>query len=321
MTSSPNAPGLRHLPLPLFAAPMGVGGLGLAWREAGVVLGAPAAVGESLLAIATALWVGLLALHGARALRWPEALKGDLAHPIRAAFAGAVTIGLMIVAAAVAPYAPGAAQDIWWVAVVGHLAIGVLTVRELLTAPREAATLTPPLLIPLVGNVFAPILGAKLGHVGLSWGLFGIGFLLWALIQPLIMGRLATGPALPERLRPSLAILLAPPAVGCVALVNLTGAFGPAPAMAYGLASFVYVVILGVAPKVLAGPFAVSWWAWTFPSAAFAVATLLAAHAFASALWIALGWITLLASTAIVALVAARTIAAAQAGELLRPEG
>jgi tellurite resistance protein len=43
------AAGLHHLPLPLFAAPMGIGGLGLAWRQAAHGLGAPAAIGEALL--------------------------------------------------------------------------------------------------------------------------------------------------------------------------------------------------------------------------------------------------------------------------------
>jgi tellurite resistance protein len=45
---TPNA-SLAHLPLARFSAPMGVGGLGLAWREAGRGLGAPALVGEGLL--------------------------------------------------------------------------------------------------------------------------------------------------------------------------------------------------------------------------------------------------------------------------------
>jgi tellurite resistance protein len=37
------------------------------------------------------------------------------------------------------------------------------------------------------------------------------------------------GPPLPPRLRPTLAILLVPPAAGALLLADLTGSFGPGP--------------------------------------------------------------------------------------------
>jgi tellurite resistance protein len=311
---------LAHLPLALFAAPMGIGGLGLAWREAGRVLAAPALVGEALLALAGLVWVLLVLLHGVRLARHPEAMHADLCHPIRAAFAGAVTIGLMIVAGGLAPYRPGVAVALWLVAVALHVAIGVWIVHGLLRAPREAATLTPPLLIPLVGNILAPVFGAKLGFETLSWMLFGLGALLWMMIQPLILARLVTGPELPGRLRPTLVILLAPPAVGSLALAALTGGFGPGPLAVLGVAVFVALVLAALAPSFASLPFAMSWWGWTFPTAAFAVAVQAAAHAHGAG-WVApLLWAVLAAASLILLLVAGRTLGAAVTGHLLQPE-
>jgi len=40
-----SAASLAHLPLPPFAVPMGLGGLGLMWREADRVLGVPGLIG------------------------------------------------------------------------------------------------------------------------------------------------------------------------------------------------------------------------------------------------------------------------------------
>lgn len=319
--SHPPAGGLAHLPLPLFAAPMGLGGLGLAWREAGHVLGAPTLVGELLLALAGAVWLLIAGLHLVRAMRHPEALSGDLKHPIRSAFVGAVTIGLMIVAGGFIPYARGVASGLWLAAVVVHLGIGVWTVRGLLTAPREAATLTPPLLIPLVGNILAPVIGAKLGYTELSWALFGLGALLWVLIQPSIINRIATGPTMPDRLKPTLAILLAPPAVGSIALANLTQGFGAGPSAIYGLAAFVAVVLLTIVPIFRRVPFAMSWWGYTFPSAAFSVATSAFTAAHPSGAMVAVSWAVLVAATAIIVTVAAATLKAAAGGHLLVPEG
>ncbi len=312
---------LAHLPLPLFAAPMGLGGLGLAWREAGRVLGAPTLIGEALLALTAVLWLAILALHALRAARHPEALAGDLRHPVRVAFAGAVTIGLMLVAGGLIPYAPDLAASIWLVAALGHLAIAAFTVRDLLTAPRDAAALTPPLLIPLVGNILAPVFGARLGFESLSWVLFGIGTLLWAILQPLLFGRLVTGPALPARLRPTLVILLAPPAVGSLALAQLTGGFGPAALAAFGLALFFALVLAAMAADFARMPFAMSWWGWTFPSAAFAAVAQGVAHAHPAPWQPPLLWALLLAASVILAVVAARTLRAAAAGHLLQPEG
>lgn len=315
-----SAKSLAHLPLPLFAAPMGLGGLGLAWREAAMLLGAPRLVGDVILALAALVWLVVASLHLLRLFRHPEALKGDLRHPVRAAFAGAITIGMMLLAAAALPYAPVAANWLWLVAVVVHLVIGVWTVRGLINAPREAATLTPPLLIPLVGNILAPVIGAKLGWLALSWMLFGIGALLWMMIQPILLWRIVVGPPLPERLRPTLVILLAPPAVGSVALTNLMGGSNPASLIIFGLAVFVAMVLVSLVKTFAKVPYAVSWWAYTFPSAAFAIACFKAAHDLGAA-WIApLLWLVLLAATAIITVVSLCTLRAAARGHLLQPE-
>jgi tellurite resistance protein len=313
--------GLAHLPLALFAAPMGVGGLGLAWREAAHGLGAPALVGEALLLAAGLLWVVITALHLVRLLRHPAALAADLRHPIRSAFAGAVTIGLMIMAGGLMPYARGAAEALWLAAVAGHVAIAAWTVRGLLSAPREAATLTPPLLIPLVGNILAPIFGVRLGFEALSWLMFGIGALLWLMLQPPLLGRLITGPALPPRLRPTLAILLAPPAVGAVALASLTGGFGPGPLALFGLALLLALVLASMVGDFARLPFALSWWGWTFPAAVFVVAAQGATRALPAPWHGPLLWPLLLAASLIVAIVIVATLRAARAGHLLQPEG
>lgn len=319
-TGGARAAKLAHLPFPLFAVPMGFGGLGLGWREAGRALGAPAVIGESLLVTAAIIWGLVALLHVLRALRHPQALGGDLKHPVRSAFAGAISIGLMLVAGGAIPYAPALAAWIWGVAVVLHLVVGVWLFRGLLKAPRDAAALTPPLLIPLVGNVVAPIFGAKLGFTGLSWMLFGVGIVLWASVQPLLLGRIFNGPPLPERLRPTLVIFLAPPAVSSVALAQLTGGFGPVSLALFGYAAFLVLVYLVMIRDFFRVPFAMSWWGLTFPTATFTVAAMLATESHPAEWQGPVLWLVLLAASAILAVVTARTLKALFDGHLLQPE-
>lgn len=321
LQSAAHAASLAHLPLPLFAVPMGVGGLGLAWREAARVLGAPGVVGEGLLGLSVVLWVVILALHAVRLVRHPEALAADLKHPVRSAFAGAVTIGLMIASAALLPHALGLARAVWIVAVVGHVAIAAWTVRDLLVSPREPAALTPPLLIPLVGNILAPVFGVTLGFETASLLMLGLGASLWLFLQPLLFLRLMTGAPLPPKLRPTIVILLAPPAVGALALAQFTGGFGPVPLAVFGFAAFVALVIALLARDLVRAPFALSAWAWTFPVAAFTVAALAAAHAYPAAWQAPVLWGLLALTTVIVGLVFARTAKLAASGALLAPEG
>ncbi|MCY1668220.1 SLAC1 anion channel family protein [Rhizobium sp. SL86] len=317
---SPARGSLQHLPLPLFAVPMGLGGLALAWRDAAVVLGAPVMIGEALMAVAAIAWLVILVAHATRTFLHPSALAGDLVHPIRSAFAGAISIGLLILSGGAIPYSTDLAAGLWLTGVSLHLVVGVWIVRSLLLSPRDAATLTPPLLIPLVGNVLAPIFGAKLGFVTASWMLFGLGALLWLIVQPLILLRLATGPQLPARMRPTLAILLAPPAVGSIALAALTGGFGPGPLAVYALAALIAVVLLTLVPVFRTVPFAMSWWGYTFPAAAFSIASLKVAHHspmdwHGPALWVLLVFVS-----GVIATVSIATLKALWNGHLLQPE-
>lgn len=315
------SPRLQHLPLPLFAAPMGLGGLGLAWREAAITLHLPSMIGEALLALAGLAWLVIALAHLVRAMRHPRALADDLQHPIRSAFAAAVTVGLMILAGGLLPHAPDAAAWLWLLAVVLHLSLAVWIVNGLLSRPREAASLLPPLLIPLVGNILAPAFGARLGFENLSWMLFGIGALLWVLIQPTMLSRIISGPPLPERMRPTLAILVAPPAVASLSLAALNGGgFGPASIALLGFALLIAATLLSMARSLFGIPFTVTWWAWTFPSAALTAAAMKAAGAHPAA-WHppALGLMLAVVSLLILGILA-MTLRAAASGALFQPE-
>ncbi len=132
------AAGLRHLPLALFAAPMGLGALGHAWREAHVTRAAPAVMGEALLLLACLAWLALACLHGARALRHPDALVADLHHPVGACFAAAASIGMFLVAGFLAPHAPALAAPLWLALLAATAIVAAVSVGRLRAARAGA---------------------------------------------------------------------------------------------------------------------------------------------------------------------------------------
>jgi tellurite resistance protein len=159
-----------------------------------------------------------------------------------------------------------------------------------------------------------------MGYETLCWVLLGIGGLLWVMIQPLILGRILTGPAMPDRMRLALTILIAPPAVGAIALANLTHGFGPGPLILLGLAAFIAAVMATLVGQFARVPFSLAWWGWTFPTAAFAMSMLALGQAYPLGWVLLLGWLALLGASAILVRVSVATLHAARAGHLLQPD-
>ncbi len=308
------AASLAHLPLPLLAAPMGVGGVGLAWRQAGISLGAPVAIGEALLALAAMVWLAVVGLQALRALRHTDAFLAELRHPVRVAFTAAPTIGLLILSAAAWPHAPALGGAIWGVAAALHLLVAMLILRRIVAGRGETAMLAPPLLIPFVGNILAPAFGAGMGFVDAAWMMFGVGLVLWLAVLPLLLHRLIAGPPIPAPLKPTLVILVAPPAVGALALIGLTGGAGGPSLALTGVALLFAAVLLSLAAELVRIPFSLAWWGTTFPSAAFAIMVM--AEGFPAIL----GWAALALTTGLTGWTAWRTLLAARSGALLRPE-
>ena len=92
---------------------------------------------------------------------------------------------------------------------------------------------------------------------------------LWLVLLTLLLARLAVHGVWTQRLLPLTFITIAPPAVAGMALLQLGG---PAVLawMAWGVALMFLLWSLNVMPRMLAQPASVTWWALSFPLAAFA---------------------------------------------------
>ncbi len=315
---------LRFLGPAWFAVVMGLAGLALAWHRAGTLLGEPAAGAALVLALLGAA-VFLLLLLGA-AWRWQrhrEAWLEDLRHPVRHPFVAALPISLLLMAtlwvALLGPSTP--ARIAWWA---GSLLLLSTTVWVLSRWWRgnqagglQWAGLTPALFIPVVGNVLAPLAGVPLGHEAWAAAQFGIGVLFWPVVLVLIAVRVAVQGPWPERLRPAAFIVIAPPAVVGLGLLQ----FGAPPLLGWGCWGLALFGLLwaGTQARALAAlPFALPHWAMSFPLAALAALTLRLATPGTAFSMLAVALLAL-ASLVITALSLA-TLRGLRDGTLLAPE-
>jgi tellurite resistance protein len=313
---------IAHVPLPLFAVVMGLGGLGLAWRKAHEVLGVSGLPGEAVLALAAATFAAVAVLYLAKAVRHREAVIGDFTHIVRINFFPAVSISLLILAVAALPYHTALAEGLWVAGAALHLTLSLVIVNRWITRNVEIQHSNPSWFIPVVGNILVPIAGVPLGHGEVSWFFFAIGLVFWLILFTVMLYRIIFHDPMPAKILPTLFILLAPPAIGFVAYARFMGpeldALGR---VLFFTALFLALVLVTLAPRFLSIPFFVSWWAYTFPSAALAIAALLYHQHVPGPASGALAVGLLAAATLLIVTVWLRTLRALLAGHLFVPEG
>lgn len=313
---------LAHVPVPLFAVVMGVTGLGIAWRKAHAVLGLPSVIGEAVLALAAILFCAIAVLYGLKALRHPLAVVSEFRHPVRSAFFPTMSIGLLLLSIAANRYSAPLALVLWGTGAAVHLGLTLVLVGRWLTKPVEIIHSNPAWFIPVVGNIIVPVAGVPLGQTELSWFFYAIGLVFWGVLFTVVFYRLVFHAPLPVKIVPTLFILVAPPAMAFLATLALSGGeVTPFARVLFHFGLFLTLLLATLARTFLAVPFAVSWWAYTFPLDAIAVAALDYSHAVAPAPLLTLvAGLLLIVATVVVAVVLVRTALALTRGHLFVPE-
>jgi tellurite resistance protein len=272
---------VSRVPASFFAMVLGLAGLGNAWRAAAPLWGLPAAIGEAVMAAAVATWLAVLVLYAAKWGWAREAALAEWRHPVQCCYAGLAPVATLLAAMAVRPYVEGLARALFVLGAATQVAFAAWRTGGLWSGGRDPLATTPVLYLPTVAGSFVlAATAAALGHETLGALSFGAGMFSWLALESVILHRLLVHEPLAASLLPTLGIQLAPPVVGCAAYLALTGGAPDRFALAllgYGL--LLALVLVRLAPRLRAQPFAPSYWAFTFGVTALAVApTRMAAH-------------------------------------------
>ena len=124
---------------------------------------------------------------------------------------------------------------------------------------------------------------------------------------------------MPDSIRPTLIILVAPFAVGTSAYLATTGGADFFAQSLYAITLFLLVILAGRFRHIgRCCPFRVSWWAISFPLAASAVAAIRMASAYPSPLSVAFAFFLLLTATLVIVVLLWLTMTALARGELAK---
>lgn len=305
------------IPLPLFASVMGLCGLAMVWHAAEGRLELPHIASAGVTALAALVFIALLAAYACKWHRAPDKVKAELRHPVRINFLPAISINLILLGILGGHWLPLAGQILWMTGAVLHLLLTVTIVNIWFNAERPVASINPAWFIPAVGNVLVPVAAGPAGFPTIGWFFFTVGLFFWLILITLVFYRLITKPALEPPMRPTLVVMLAPPAVAFLAWLSLGGGLDGFGQALFFIAVFTFLLLLGQVPAFLRLPFFPSWWAYTFPVAAFTSASF-RFDALSPLNIGALSWSMAMVATVIIVTVAIRTLIALARGEMAK---
>ena len=257
-------------PLSSLAIPLGIAGLGGLWQVMRTALSAPPWPAEMFFAISTTLWLVLTAAYLAGGIRHPGSFSMDREHAVYGPFVAYLpVIGILL-----------SAHYVQYIHNVGRIAVVLFVVALGIQAAQLLAywlrghlpsqTFHPGYLLPTVAGPFIASIGlSTCGWHQAARSALGIGVFFWFVIGSLIFSRLFAGPRLPEALRPSLSLLVSPPATAGLAWLLISN--GEMGSVGYGLLGILFLMLF---VQVLFLPdfrflsFSTNFWAFTFPVAA-----------------------------------------------------
>lgn len=308
---------LRLFPISFFAVVMGLAGLAIAWQRAEAIFALPYGPSAALELASVAAYVAIAVVFAAKVLRFPAEVAKELRHPVKLNFFATIPIGLVLLSIVLLHRHFEAARWLWSAGAATQLAFTLYVMNAWIhRTGLDIGHVNPAWFIPVVGNVLVPIGGVRFFPAELSWFFFSIGIVFWVVLLTIVMYRLFFHAPLPERLVPTLFILVAPPAVGFTAYFALVGTVDAFARILYYSGLLLTLLLASNALRFLKARFFLSAWAYSFPLAAMTIATLLMARVVGGIVFEGLAMLLLAVVTLVVAALVARTALAIARAEI-----
>jgi tellurite resistance protein len=277
----------RSVAASLFAIPLGLVALGLAWQTAGSIWSVPNWVPATLVWSGAILWVFLVTAYLAKWLLRRAEAKAELEHPIQSCFIGLAGIVSLLASICFSTTHRALSLGCFCFGIAWTLTFALYKTGKLWMGDSKTETLTPILYLPMVAGAFVSASAcAAMGYV--DWGklAFGAGLFTWLAIESVILYRLYTATPILPALRPAMGLQFAAPAVGAVAYLSVGG--GAPDIFAYALIGYALLqalILIRLLPWLVKADLTPAWWSFSFGAASLPTAAMkLLAHRDAGAI-------------------------------------
>lgn len=266
---------LSRFPVGSFGIVVGLCSAALLEREAARVLELPRLLPAGLTLLALTGLVVVVGLYTAKLLFDPTAVRVEFADPVAIQLFPTLTISLLLLPLVISPHLSAVLAPLWVGAASAHFVLMIAIARRWILQKYRVGTFMPAWFLSVGGTLVAAMTGARLGYVEPAWFFLCTGLVMCGSMLTIALYRLVFHDRMSAALAPTLFILLTPPSAGFLAYIQLNG--GQLDVLSrtlFYLALFIAATLIGLAPVFLRARFSLSWWAFTFPSAALSMATL-----------------------------------------------
>jgi len=267
---------IQFFPITSFGVVMGLAGLTIAFGKFYHLQWLPKIFYDVSIFTVLTLFLTFIVMYGLKLALYPEMVKADFTHRIRINFFSAISISLLLLSIAFYTYFPILSISLWWAGVLMHSFFMLKTISFWIQHNFEIEHFNPAWFIPVVGNILIPISGVDFAPAIFSFFYFSVGFFFWIVLFTIFLYRVIFHSQLPEKFIPTFFILLAPPAVGFVSYMRLTASWDSFAVFLLLMTYFFVVLLIVLYKSFMQLRFFMSWWAFTFPLAASAIASTVA---------------------------------------------
>ncbi|KAL2324585.1 hypothetical protein Fmac_023643 [Flemingia macrophylla] len=275
-------PFLLRFPVSSFGICLGVSSQAILWKTLALspsteFLHISLKINFVLWLISVALVATIFTIYLFKIILYFEAVRGEYHHPVRVNFFFAPWISLLFLALGVPPsLAKHLNHAVWYVLMIPLFCLKLKIYGQWMFGGRRVLSkvANPTNFLAIIGNFVGALLGASMGLKEGPIFFFAIGLAHYMVVFVTLHQMLPTNKAIPKDLHPVFFLFVAPPSVAAIAWAKIRGSFHYESRIFYFAAMFLYFS-LAVRINLFRGfKFSISWWAYTFPMTAAAIATI-----------------------------------------------
>lgn len=260
---------ISNFPIMFYAVVMGLGGLCVAYESLNKLLKLSQSVGFVLNAFTSVVFAFISFIYVIKIIKFPNEVRAELNHPIKINFFAAFAISLLLLAIVFKNNA-SAHFGLFYTGLVAQTFMSFYVVASWINRNLEIKHSNPAWFIPIVGNLL--VITVAQGKDSYLWFYFSFALFFYIVLFSIIFYRILFCDQLPAKFMPTLFIFIAPPSVAFIDYIKLTGNFNEFSMFLLSLAIFFGILVLFMYKNFLKLKFFLSWWAFTFPTAALCIA-------------------------------------------------
>lgn len=299
---------LQFFPIMMFATIMGLAGLTLVYERMNEVFFFPSFVATFMLIGTTIAYFLVLFFYVKKLLKYLDEVKKEFSHPVRINFFAASSIATLLMSIIYRHYIVELSNIFFIFGAFFHIFFTFYTIKFWINNNLEMQHSNPAWFIPIVGNLIVPIAGKGFIDDSILYFYYSIGVFFWIVLFAIILNRIIFHNQFAPKFMPTLFILIAPPAIGFVSYIKLTGSLDFFAQILFNLGLFFTILVFVMYKNFIKIKFFISWWAFTFPMAAVTLSSILMYDLTKFWVYSLIAYILTIITTIIVALVAKETI-------------